>query len=369
MKKLLFAFIVLLFRLCFFENAFAQTLEVKTLLYEEVEETSGLAWINNTIVTHNDSGHDPVLYEISGTTGAVLRSVTINNATNEDWEDLCSDDTYIYIGDFGNNKGTRKDLKIYRIRKDDYIETDNDEVEADTISFNYADQTDFSDQEYSTNYDAEAIVACDDQLYIFTKNWGDFKSNIYAVPKIPGTHSLEKITDIDTQGVVTGAACNQEGDEVTLIGYTQEGTDFIMKLTDFQSSGFSELNSNRYDLTMPDSSSILIEGITYVSNDEILISAEAFQNADPVLYTLSVSVSSCENLIDDCRIYPNPVQSDVHIVYDGFAGVEVYDVKGELQLYSSESDVCLDNLNKGVYVLKILNESTSSVLSYKLFKY
>ncbi len=91
------------------------------------------------MITHNDSGGEPKLYEVDTLTGNVTREVLIQNATNKDWEDICHDETYIYIGDFGNNNNYRTDLKIYRITIEDYLNRDT--VEADVIAFNYQDQT------------------------------------------------------------------------------------------------------------------------------------------------------------------------------------------------------------------------------------
>ena len=46
-----------------------------------------------------------------------VRTIKIDNAKNDDWEELAEDDEFIYIGDFGNNNGKRKNLCIYIIRK------------------------------------------------------------------------------------------------------------------------------------------------------------------------------------------------------------------------------------------------------------
>ena len=109
-----------------------------------MEETSGLLYYNNKIITHNDSGNDANLYEIDPENGEITRVVTVANATNIDWEDLGQDDTYIYIADIGNNNGNREDLKIYKILKSDFISSTN--VTSQEITFSYEDQTDFSSQ-------------------------------------------------------------------------------------------------------------------------------------------------------------------------------------------------------------------------------
>jgi hypothetical protein len=101
-----------------------------------------LGFYNNNIITHNDSGGQANLYEINASTGAVLRTVAITNATNVDWEDIAQDAFYIYIGDIGNNFGNRTDLKIYKISKEDY--DDADTAAAEIISYSYTNQLDFT---------------------------------------------------------------------------------------------------------------------------------------------------------------------------------------------------------------------------------
>jgi hypothetical protein len=83
-------------------------------LPDEVKETSGLLFLDGKIITHNDSGDAPNLYEIDSLSGTILRTVTISNATNVDWEDLAENDTHIFIADIGNNNENQI-LKIMRL--------------------------------------------------------------------------------------------------------------------------------------------------------------------------------------------------------------------------------------------------------------
>src|SRR6056297_4303255 len=81
-------------------------------LNDAMSESSGLINIQGRFITHNDSGGESILYEIDTLSGEIARMVTVIGTENTDWEDLASDDTYIYIGDFGNNAGNRTDLRI-----------------------------------------------------------------------------------------------------------------------------------------------------------------------------------------------------------------------------------------------------------------
>ena len=93
------------------------SLTEKFVLPSEVKETSGLIFLNGKIITHNDSGDDPNLYEVDTISGTISRIINITNATHIDWEDISQDNTHIYVADIGNNNGDRDNLIIYKILK------------------------------------------------------------------------------------------------------------------------------------------------------------------------------------------------------------------------------------------------------------
>ena len=148
-------------------------LDTLSSLENALTEISGFEYLNGKLIGHTDSGGENALYEISPTDGSVVRKVVISNASNIDWEDITADATHIFIGDFGNNNGNRQDLKIYRISQQDFFSLDT--VAAETLSISYAAQTNFSSMRFQTNYDAEAMVAVGDSLYLFSKNWGNLR--------------------------------------------------------------------------------------------------------------------------------------------------------------------------------------------------
>ena len=104
----------------------------------------------------------------------------LQSVENIDWEDLSKDYNHLYIGDFGNNLGNRVDLNIIKINITDFISSNNFEIE--NISFSYSDQTNFNNSIYNHNYDAEAIIATEYHLYIFTKNSTEpFRSGVIII--------------------------------------------------------------------------------------------------------------------------------------------------------------------------------------------
>lgn len=344
---------------------FGQQLTLVTTLQDSIQETSGLINLDGTLITHNDSGGQPALYELDSVSGNISRSVTIENATNTDWEDICHDSSYIYIGDFGNNSGSRTDLKIYRLLISDYLMTPNDTVTVDTINFSYLDQTDFNPGTFSTNFDAESIISYNDSLFIFTKNWGDNWTNIYALPKTPGTYQIEKIDSIDAQGLITGGVYDEATNAILLSGYTFTYP-FIVEISGFTSTDFSSGTVNRYVLNPPWGSSIQIEAITSFSDNQYYLTAEVNAVGTSSLYRLQSSLNI--NTIDQdlARIYPNPTSDCIQIRDVDFSVVEIYDALGVLQKTSDSQSIWIADLSKGTYFLIAKNASGGDIFSKKL---
>lgn len=334
----------------------SQELILLTSLQESLNETSGLIFINQKLITHNDSGGKPELYEIDSISGEIIRTVVISNATNVDWEDICNDSTYLYIGDFGNT-GSRTDLKIYRLLISSYLTTANDTVTVDTIQFHYSDQTDFTPAQFSTNFDAEALISFNDSLYIFTKNWGNNWTNIYALPKSPGNYKISKVDSINAQGLVSAATYNSDSRTILLLGYTFVSP-FIIEIGNFTFNEFSSGTIERYLIPTPPDYSIQMEGLTFLNQDQYFITAEEFPPLKSALYRLDTDhftgLESHEKIAGN--IYPNPTSDFIHINYDDLSRVEIYDLHGVLQKISSDEQIYISDLRKGVYIV-ILNKA------------
>ena len=178
-----------------------------------VPESSGLAPTptSGDYYSFGDDGNSPTLYEISGT-GQLVRAVAIN-APNTDWESLSRDPQgNYYIGDCGNNESTRQDLAIYRVRP----ETPQ---QVGKISFTYPDQKDFPPKKKQRNFDVEASLWHDGQVWLFTKDRGrQAASNVYTVPDQPGDYTAKKVTSLAIPGEVTDAALRPDGRRLVLLG-------------------------------------------------------------------------------------------------------------------------------------------------------
>ncbi len=240
-------------------------------LPDDVKETSGLIFWRNGLWTHNDSGGKPVLYKLDTLTGNILETLTLNNAENVDWEEVTQDESRIYIGDFGNNLGNRRDLKIYIVQKEDILPDKDGEVEASVINFGYADQKNFAVSNRNNDYDCEAMVASGDSLYLFTKNWGDQQSRLYALPKTAGTYAVFSKDTLAADGLITGADLSPSGNELVMCGY-KNYSPFIWVLFDFRNSEF--FKGNKRLITFSGMTGTQTEGVAFLKESEIVISSE-----------------------------------------------------------------------------------------------
>ncbi|MDQ2771419.1 MAG: hypothetical protein M3Y54_13085 [Bacteroidota bacterium] len=178
-----------------------------------VPESSGLALAPTPghYYSFGDDGNSATLYEVSGS-GELVRTVDVP-ATNTDWESLSRDGsgTY-YIGDCGNNNNDRRNLRIYTFRPDA-------PQQVGTIAFHYPDQTAFPPKKKQRNFDCEASLWHDGQVWLFTKDRGqDQASKVYTVPEKPGLYTASLVTTLAIPGQVTDAALRADGHRLVLLG-------------------------------------------------------------------------------------------------------------------------------------------------------
>lgn len=344
-------------------NVSAQQLILETDLDATVHESSGLIYLNNTLITHNDSANSNQLYAIDTSTGMVTRTVTIINATNIDWEDIAHDETFIYIGDFGNYQGDRTNLKIYRITISDFFA--NTSVTAEVINFSYNNQTDFTASPLATNFDAEGLIHYDDKLYVFSKNWLDGNTNIYELSKTPGTYSISIIDSIPIQGLISGATYNAFNNSIMLCGYDNSGA-FIAELNGFNSGLFSNGNVTKTNVILPPNYSLQIEGISPINANEYYISSEENSSDAHGLFSFNTStLTTSEVNHNSMNFYPNPANRFITVTHTN-CEVKFYSILGKLVKLSSKKRIDISDLNTGVYLVKITNKLNSQTVNKRL---
>jgi len=298
-----------------------------------VAETSGIVWYRNAIWSHNDSGGEPAIYKLDVNDGRLLQSILINNATNFDYEDITQDKDYIYIGDFGNNYGNRKDLCIYKIKKSDIPEEGDVEVSAEKITFAYKDQNSFQIRNRTNDYDCEAIASFGDYLYLFTKNWVGEETRSYKIPKTAGDYLLEVHESFNVRGLITAADYNEKADALILIGY-ENFVPFLWVNWDFKEDDFFGGNKKRVDFAYIQGAQT--EAVCFKTQDEILMTCEdSFFPSS--LFQLELEQITNASKINSpifepfkITLKPNPAGDQVDLEIEGLKqakfDVEIYDL-------------------------------------------
>jgi hypothetical protein len=239
-------------------------------LSDKLHEISGLLIYDDLFWGFNDSGGEACVYGFSKT-GNIKKEVKLKGVENEDWESITQDDKYIYIGDFGNNSGTRKNLKILKIKKHDILNEYEQQLEAETIEFNYAKQQDFNYAALQTPFDCEAMVSFSDELYLFSKDWVTRTSTLYKISKKLGDYELTAVDSFNVQGLITGADLNPDKTTLALLGYENFQT-FIWLFNNFKDDEF--FGGENVRIQLPDLENAQSEGISFMGNDSLLISCE-----------------------------------------------------------------------------------------------
>lgn len=283
MKKLF-----LIITLIIIQSAFSQQtdfLKIKkyrvNYLDDKIEETSGLNILNGKLYTFNDSGNPAELFEIDKKSGEIIRTLK-TNLINTDWEALANDGENFYIGDFGNNTGTRKDLMIYkvpyeRLGESNVIKIPGSEraLDGTKIQFYYPEQTEFISKNIKNDFDAEAMIYLNGKLHIFTKEWVSKATSHYIVdPEISELQKAEKIETYKTGFVVTDASYFDK--KLYLIGYTRKTEVFLDIFTETEPGIFFKEQPKHYYL----GTALALGQIEGISADEsgIYISGEKFRS-------------------------------------------------------------------------------------------
>ena len=346
-----------------------------------LDESSGLSVINGQLWTHIDNTNASV-FRIDSLSNSVLQTVLINASVNTDWEDLATNDDFLFVGDFGNNYGNRTNLHILRIAKND-LSASAINVNADVINFQYADQTTFISQLNANSFDCEAFFFYNDSLHLFTKDWVKKITKHYIVPAIPGTYTASLVDSFYVNGLITSAAIQSDG-VITLLGYDNTGLApcFIWMLYDYQPGHF--FSGNKRMFTLGSAATLgQVEGIDFLGNNYGYITNERFQqlifNVPPQLksfdlspYLPSLSTSTSQQNIEGItyKVFPVPAAEQLYISINPIKKENDYsfvlnDLSGKniLQKQLSESISLLDisGVPPGIYTgtIFLFNKSTA----------
>ncbi|MBO6201489.1 MAG: hypothetical protein J6N74_07710, partial [Chryseobacterium sp.] len=226
MKKQILFFLVFLFTLQVSAQK-TQRLNLKkykiAVMSDSLRESSGLTNLDGRLFSFNDSGNTSEIFEIKPGSSFIEKTFQ-TGLTNIDWEAITNDGENFYIGEFGNNLGIRKDLKVYQVPfRNDSLIIDSIKI----IPFHYPEQIDFTPKNISNNFDAEAMVFLDGNIHLFTKEWVTNTVSHYLIDKnLTENQPAQKLESFDTGFVVTDASVFDN--RLYVVGYTKKASVFLM---------------------------------------------------------------------------------------------------------------------------------------------
>ena len=261
------------------------SLEEMAFLPTVLDECSGMERSpENIFWSINDNKGKAELYGFDHE-GILIHTIKVQNAENEDWEDLAMDsERNLYIGDFGNNDNDRTDLTIYKIHLGS---TPASHANAQPIRFRFPDQAAFPPANDELHFDAEALLAKEGSLYLFTRDrsipfFG--KTTLYRLPTEPGNYEAEHLGEYITyaeelQGQITSADISPDGSTLALLAKER-----IYLFKNIHGDDFFGGQLERNDLPIQRQ----MESVVFSDNCTLYLSNEKNQGEPGALYKLTV---------------------------------------------------------------------------------
>lgn len=343
--------------------------EICTLPSVLAENSGMVVSTANRIWLHNDGGNPAKLYLID-TTGVIQKEITIQNATNIDWEDMTTDHQgNLYLGDIGNNNNSRQNLKIYKLPHPDSVQ--GTVVNATIIHYSYEDQTQFPPANSNQKYDAEAMIYYQDSLYIFTKD----RTNphlgytwLYQLPADTGTHVAILMDSFHTQQMsfvfeITAAAISNQ--QLALLG---AGHVWLFKNiigNQFFNGTLEHITLNSF--SQREAMDFVTNNRLYISNESSILGTAKLMELqlNSIVNNLNVKQSS---IVEEVSIYPNPAQETYAVAFsleeEATVSINLYSSAGKLvyrylkqkKLNAGKQQIELSvdpNWAKGTYFLQV----------------
>lgn len=246
-----------------------EDLKTEFSLPKKLKEVSGIALSQDqkTIWAIEDAGNKNVVYGLNRQ-GELVNDVLVENAENNDWEDITKDAAgNIYIGDFGNNENGRQNLSILKLDLKNDSQKSTKVIQ--TTKFHYEGQTEFPPKKSNLLYDCEAFVEKDGSFYLFTKNRSkgfDGTFLVFQIPNKEGDFEAKLIGKLKLEGgysdaAITSAAINSKNEIVLL---THKNIHVLSGFTanDFNSAKIQKLplnhNSQKEAVVFVDDKTLLI---------------------------------------------------------------------------------------------------------------
>ncbi|MCU7619219.1 hypothetical protein NZ698_18730 [Chryseobacterium sp. PBS4-4] len=267
-------------------QATEDTLKKEFSLPKKLKEVSGMALSQDQkmIWAIEDAGNKNVVYGLNRQ-GELTTDVLVENAENNDWEDITKDAAgNIYIGDFGNNENDRQNLSILKLD----LKTDSQKSTKviQTTKFHYEGQTEFPPKKSNLLYDCEAFVEKDGSFYLFTKNRSkgfDGTFLIFQIPNKEGDFEAKLVGKLKLEGsysdaAITSATINSKN-EIVLLNHKNINVLSGFTATDFSSAKIQKISLNHNSQK---------EAVVFVDDKTLLIADEKDKKTGGNVYQFSL---------------------------------------------------------------------------------
>lgn len=198
----------------------------RPLFLPAVPEASGIASAGGALWTHNDSDA-PVLFRLDGSGRAT--AVAVSGATVRDWEDVAAapcpsavGDRCLYIGDIGDNRGSRQHITIYVVPIPKAGSTSTEPAAA-----YHATYPDYP-------HDAEAFLISRTGTFIITKEVPPRVYRLQMSSKAGDTSKLVSVRTLKETSRITGGAVSPDERWIAL---RSNRTLLVYSLDDFAKGG------------------------------------------------------------------------------------------------------------------------------------
>lgn len=338
--------------------------EIRTVYYSptdfkkidnKVEEISGIVYYDNYLWGHNDSGGKTNIYAINPKTGEVSKTKTISACRSNDWEDISQNKESFFIGDFGNNRGNRKDLTIYIVNKKSLYEKS---IIPKKITFRYAKQKDFTIRNHKHNFDAEALAYLNDTLWLFSKNWDNHKTYLYKIEAKPGDYTLSPSDSLDVDALITGASFSPDGKTLVLSAY-RNYVPCIITIKDFPEG--EPFAGTCLKIDMPKTAGIQTEGVCFKDENTVFLSAEKTRIFPQGFFTIPLSDLEGEKTNSEPDF-----EYEIHRISNNDSNDEILMLFGKENIVGPVSILAYSKKGRLIRKREILEGDTKEKISIKI---
>lgn len=258
-----------------------------------IKEASGLqrsALLPGVFYTHNDSGHDPVVY-ITDADGQDLGQISLPpTSSSADWEAIAGTSIdnipYLIVADVGNNNRQRTDLSLLIFPEPQLsaLQQNQQLTVTNTQSINVT----FAD---GLGHDTESALVLGDQLIVITKESQDTGTQaIWSAPLSTATtdgmvameyRNTVALADQPRVNAITDIDIHPDGREIAILVYgpNTAGSVYFWRTADDDSETLLQAVSREADaqISVPlINFNFQAEGLSYSSDGKhILVAAES----------------------------------------------------------------------------------------------